>query len=103
MGIAAIILLAITYLAGIVWFSLAQWIAMELDGERRVRISIRLVLALVWPLTILIATGAVMARLLSEQHQPVERLEMASLRDAPRSAAAGDSLVHILAPRDIAR
>ena len=52
MEIAAIIALALTYLAGIAWFSLAQWIAIELDGERRVGVSIRIVLAAVWPLTI---------------------------------------------------
>lgn len=68
MEIAAIIALALTYLAGIVWFSLAQWIAIELDGERRVGVSIRIVLAAVWPLTILVATCAVLARQIADHH-----------------------------------
>ena len=68
METAAIIALTLTYLVGIAWFSLAQWIAIELDGERRVGVSIRIVLAAVWPLTILVATCAVLVRQISDQN-----------------------------------
>ncbi len=68
METTAIIALTLTYLAGIAWFSLAQWIAIELDGERRIGVSIRVVLAAVWPLTILVATCAVLARQISDQN-----------------------------------
>ncbi|UEM25107.1 hypothetical protein JL100_034035 (plasmid) [Skermanella mucosa] len=97
MGSAAITMLAINYVAGIAWFGLAQWMAIELDGERRVRISMRLILALVWPLTILIAAAAVLARQASEHHEPAES------RSAAPSEAAPETLVHIFTPRDAAR
>ena len=100
MGSASITLLAVTYLAGIFWFGLAQWMAIELDGERRVRISMRLILALVWPLTILIAAAAVLARQVSEHHEPAERLSAGA---APEATTSPDALVRIFTPRDAAR
>ncbi|UEM06875.1 hypothetical protein JL101_030790 (plasmid) [Skermanella rosea] len=103
MGSASITLLALTYLAGIFWFGLAQWMAIELDGERRVRISMRLILALVWPLTILIAAAAVLARQASEHHEPAENLSAGVSPEAARAPAAPDALVRIFTPRDAAR
>lgn len=103
MGSAAITLLAITYLAGIGWFGLAQWMAIELDGERRVRISMRLILALVWPLTILIAAAAVLARQASDHTEPAERLPAGVSPEAAQATASPDVLVRIFTPRDAAR
>jgi hypothetical protein len=105
MEIAAIIALGLTYLLGIAWFSLAQWIAIELDGERRVGVSIRIVLAAVWPLTILVATCAVLARQISDQNSAAPRT-VASTSTEPATPAPKtnpDSLVTIFSPRDVAR
>jgi hypothetical protein len=105
MEIAAIIALALTYLAGIAWFSLAQWIAIELDGERRVGVSIRIVLAAVWPLTILIATCAVLARQVADHHSGGTPLTAGGSMDRSVTGAktAPDHLIRVLTPTDAAR
>jgi hypothetical protein len=110
MEIAAIIALALTYLAGIAWFSLAQWIAIELDGERRVGVSIRIVLAAVWPLTILIATCAVLARQVADHHSGGTPLSAGGSMDhrSMKHGVAGaktapDHLIRVLSPKDAAR
>jgi hypothetical protein len=105
MEIAAIIALALTYLAGIAWFSLAQWIAIELDGERRVGVSIRIVLAAVWPLTILIATCAVLARQVADHHSGATPLTASGSMDHNVTGAktAPDHLIRVLSPKDAAR
>src|SRR3954465_8643820 len=105
METAAIIALALTYLAGIAWFSLAQWIAIELDGERRVGVSIRIVLAAVWPLTILIATGAVLARQGADHHSGGTPLTAGGSMDHKVTGAktGNDHLIRILSPKDAAR
>jgi heme/copper-type cytochrome/quinol oxidase subunit 2 len=105
MEIAAIIALALTYLAGIAWFSLAQWIAIELDGERRVGVSIRIVLAVVWPLTILIATCAVLARQVADHHSGGTPLSAGGSMDHNVTGAktAPDHLIRVLTPKDAAR
>src|SRR3954452_12837214 len=99
METVAIIALTLTYLVGIAWFSLAQWIAIELDGERRVGVSIRIVLAAAWPLTILVATCAVLARQLSDHHPATAPLTVISPM-APATTASTTSpnvLVRIFA------
>ena len=107
MEIAAIIALALTYLAGIAWFSLAQWIAIELDGERRVGVSIRIVLAAVWPLTILIATCAVLARQVADHHSGGTPLTASGSMDrswtVTGAKTAPDHLIRVLTPKDAAR
>ena len=105
METAAIIALALTYLVGIAWFSLAQWIAIELDGERRIGVSIRIVLAAVWPLTILVATCAVLVRQISDQNSaaPPTAASTSAEPGAPASKTSPDALVPIFSPRDAAR
>jgi hypothetical protein len=105
MEIAAIIALALTYLAGIAWFSLAQWIAIELDGERRVGVSIRIVLAAVWPLTILIATCAVLARQVADHHSGGTPLSASGSMDHGVTGVktGPDHLIRVLSPKDAAR
>ncbi len=105
MEIAAIIALALTYLAGIAWFSLAQWIAIELDGERRVGVSIRIVLAAVWPLTILIATCAVLARQVADHHSGGTPLSAGGSMDHGVTGVktGPDHLIRVLSPKDAAR
>ena len=105
MEIAAIIALALTYLAGIAWFSLAQWIAIELDGERRVGVSIRIVLAAVWPLTILIATCAVLARQVADHHSGGTPLTAGGSMDhgVTGGKTGPDHLIRVLSPKDAAR
>jgi hypothetical protein len=105
MGIAAIIALGLTYLAGVAWFALAQWLAIELDGERRVGVSIRIVLAAVLPLTILVATCAVLARQLSGHPSAAASLTVATPVESGSTASAAnhDVLVRIFSPRDAAR
>jgi hypothetical protein len=100
METAAIVALALTYLAGIAWFSLAQWIAIEMDGERRVGVSIRIVLSAVWPLTILIATCAVLARQIADHHSGGTPLTAGGSPDRTVSTAkAGpDALMRVLSP-----
>src|SRR3954471_24447683 len=105
MGIATIIVLVLTYLAGIAWFSLAQWIAIELDGERRVGVSIRIVLAAAWPLTILVATCAVLVRQISDQNSTTSSSAASTSPEPGVTApkANPDTLVQIFSPRDAAR
>jgi hypothetical protein len=105
METAAIIALGLTYLAGIVWFALAQWLAIELNGERRVGVSIRIVLAAVWPLTILVATCAVLARQLFGHHSAAASLTVTAPVESGSTASAvnNDVLVRIFSPRDAAR
>src|SRR3954471_8190059 len=102
METAAIIALTLTYLVGIAWFSLAQWIAIELDGERRVGVSIRVVLAAVWPLTILVATCAVLVRQISGHNSASPPLTASTLVEpgAPASNISPNVLVQIFSPKD---
>ncbi len=104
MEIAAIIALALTYLAGIAWFSLAQWIAIELDGERRVGVSIRIVLAAVWPLTILVATCAVLARQIADHHSGGTPMSAGGAleRGGAVTKSGSDALLRILPSKDAA-
>jgi len=99
MEITTIIALTLTYLAGIAWFSLAQWIAIELDGERRIGVSIRVVLAAVWPLTILVATGAVLARQIYDHHSAATSVETV----VSPSKTNSDALVSLFSPKDASR
>ena len=105
METAAIIALALTYLVGVAWFSLAQWIAIELDGERRIGVSIRVVLAAVWPLTILIATCAVLVRQISDQNPeaPPAAASTSAESGTPAAKTIPNALVQIFSPRDAAR
>src|SRR3954452_9185194 len=104
METVAIIALTLTYLVGIAWFSLAQWIAIELDGERRVGVSIRIVLAAVWPLTILVATCAVLARQIADHHSATPLTTGNSVEPGvPASKNSPDALVRIFSPKDAAR
>jgi len=105
METAAIIALALTYLAGVAWFSLAQWIAIELDGERRIGVSIRVVLAAVWPLTILVATCAVLVRQISDQNSAAPPMTTSTSAETATTASktSPDALVQIFSPRDAAR
>ena len=105
METAAIIALLLTYLVGIAWFSLAQWIAIELEGERRIGVSIRIVLAAVWPLTILVATCAVLVRQISDQDSAAPPTSASTLTEpaSPAPKTSPDSLVPIFSPRDVAR
>src|SRR3954447_15966367 len=102
METTAIIALAFTYLVGIAWFSLAQWIAIELDGERRVGVSIRVVLAAVWPLTILVATCAVLVRQISGHNSASPPLAVSTLVEPGASASktSPNALVQILSSKD---
>ena len=105
MEIATVIALVLAYLVGIAWFSLAQWIAIELDGERRVGVSIRIVLAAVWPLTILVATCAVVARQIADHHSAATSLTASTSVDsgATASKTSPEPLVRIFSPKDAAR
>jgi hypothetical protein len=105
METAAIIALALTYLVGVAWFSLAQWIAIELDGERRIGVSIRIVLAAAWPLTILVATCAILVRQISDQSSDVPSIAASTMAEpgTPASKTTPDALVQIFSPRDAAR
>ena len=105
METAAIIALALTYLVGVAWFSLAQWIAIELDGERRIGVSIRVVLAAVWPLTILVATCAVLVRQISDQNSetPPAAVSTSAEPGTPAAKTTPDALVQIFSSRDAAR
>jgi hypothetical protein len=105
METAAIIALTLIYLVGIAWFSLAQWLAIELDGERRVGVSIRIVLAAVWPLTILVATCAVLVRQIFDQNSATPPSTASTSADPGATApkTSPDALVQIFSPRDAAR
>jgi|SRR3954470_18623293 hypothetical protein len=103
MEITTIIALTLTYLAGIAWFSLAQWIAIELDGERRIGVSIRVVLAAVWPLTILVATCAVLARQVYDHHSAAAPVGAATSVEpgASPSKTSPDALIRLFSPKDV--
>jgi hypothetical protein len=104
METAAIIALLLTYLVGIAWFSLAQWIAIELEGERRIGVSIRIVLAAVWPLTILVATCAILIQQISDQNSAAPSMLASTSAEpgAPASKTSPNALVQIFSPRDAA-